>query len=156
MIVRAAREEDATAVAGLEAELFGADARSLSSVVSELAGGRRCALVAFEDEEVVGFLITAEADGVVDLERVGVRRERQGRGVARALLDRCLEVARESGSARMLLEVSEANAAALRLYEGAGFAEIARRRRYYRDQTDALVLERVIGAPGPGPEEESE
>jgi ribosomal protein S18 acetylase RimI-like enzyme len=44
----------------------------------------------------------------------------------------------------MLLEVSAGNEPAIALYEQAGFAEIDRRRRYYRDGSDALVLAREL------------
>ncbi|RYJ01809.1 MAG: ribosomal-protein-alanine acetyltransferase, partial [Acetobacteraceae bacterium] len=36
------------------------------------------------------------------------------------------------------------NAAALALYRAAGFEEVGRRRRYYADGDDALVMRRVL------------
>jgi len=50
----------------------------------------------------------------------------------------------EDGARRLLLEVSAENEVALRFYATAGFAEIDRRRRYYRDGSDALVLGRSL------------
>jgi ribosomal-protein-alanine N-acetyltransferase len=41
----------------------------------------------------------------------------------------------------VLLEVRADNGPALAFYARTGFAEIHRRRRYYRDGTDAIVLE---------------
>ena len=43
----------------------------------------------------------------------------------------------------MLLEVSARNTGALAFYGAEGFTEIARRRRYYRDGADAVVMERA-------------
>jgi [ribosomal protein S18]-alanine N-acetyltransferase len=40
----------------------------------------------------------------------------------------------------MLLEVAAGNAPARALYAAAGFAEVGKRRRYYPDGSDALVL----------------
>ena len=40
----------------------------------------------------------------------------------------------------MFLEVATGNAAALALYRREGFVEVGRRRRYYADRSDALVL----------------
>jgi ribosomal-protein-alanine N-acetyltransferase len=51
----------------------------------------------------------------------------------------------------MHLEVAVDNAAALRLYRRAGFAEAGRRRGYYErpgGRVDALVLTRVLHGPG--------
>ena len=47
------------------------------------------------------------------------------------------------GAERLILEVSAGNDAARALYRGAGFTEIGRRRAYYPDGSDALVLERA-------------
>jgi ribosomal-protein-alanine N-acetyltransferase len=49
-------------------------------------------------------------------------------------------VAAARGAARLLLEVSAANQPARALYKGLGFARQGRRRRYYADGADALIL----------------
>lgn len=66
----------------------------------------------------------------------GMRR--QGRG--RALLDIAAAGALAAGAGRLFLEVAAANRAAIALYEGAGFTWVGRRRRYYPDGDDALVM----------------
>jgi ribosomal-protein-alanine N-acetyltransferase len=50
------------------------------------------------------------------------------------------------GAAAMFLEVSDRNLPARALYAAAGFAEVGRRRRYYADGSDALVLRRGLAA----------
>ncbi len=55
-----------------------------------------------------------------------------------------------SGRDRVLLEVRADNGPALAFYARAGFAEIDRRRRYYRDGTDAIVLELDLRHRAPG------
>jgi ribosomal protein S18 acetylase RimI-like enzyme len=133
--IRAATGDDLAGVLALEVELFGADAWSEQTVLATLARGR--VLVA-EDEVLLGYVVLADAGDVADLERIGVRRDDQRAGLASALLDAAL---RDAGPERVLLEVRADNKPALALYARAGFAEIGRRRRYYRDGTDALVLE---------------
>jgi len=50
----------------------------------------------------------------------------------------------------VLLEVREDNAGALAFYAAHRFAEVDRRRRYYRDGATAIVLLRALGrAEGP-------
>jgi len=136
--VRAAREEDVTAVHALETEVFGADAWSAASVREELTGPRRRALVAC-DPEVVGYVVTASAGDVVDLQRVAVHPGHRRRGLARRLLAAAVE---QCDADRMLLEVAAGNEAALAFYAAEGFTEIGRRRDYYRDGSDAVVMER--------------
>jgi ribosomal protein S18 acetylase RimI-like enzyme len=53
---------------------------------------------------------------------VSVDQAFQGRGVAAALMDMCIEHARRQGFARVALEVDSTNTAAMRLYEQKGFS----------------------------------
>lgn len=145
MILRRATSGDTAALTELETALFGADAWSEAVVRSELEGPGREALVAVEDGEVVGYAVTLRSHDLADLQRIGVRADRQRTGVARALLDALLGRLRAAGADRVLLEVSAVNTAAVSFYAGAGFVEIDRRRRYYRDGSDAVVMRRSLG-----------
>lgn len=69
-----------------------------------------------------------------------VRRQ----GIGARLLARALDAAAADGVTRMFLEVSAGNQAARGLYAAAGFLPCGRRRRYYPDGSDALVLQRTI------------
>lgn len=61
-------------------------------------------------------------------------------GVATALLRVALAEAAARGATRLFLEVAVTNTAAQALYQRTGFIEVGRRRRYYADSSDALVL----------------
>lgn len=71
---------------------------------------------------------------------------RQGR--ARAALVGFAQEAGARGASTAFLEVAADNEAALALYRGAGFTEVARRRKYYRKsegtQVDAVILRRDL------------
>lgn len=154
MILRPGEARDVAAVVALEQRLLGAEAWSARSVREELLGPRRVALVACDSDEVVGYVVTASAGDVVDLQRVAVRPDRRRCGLAGRLLAAALE--RAPGD-RVLLEVSVDNRGALAFYAAEGFTEIDRRPRYYRDGSDAVVMTRPLegdGAPsrpGSGP-----
>lgn len=70
---------------------------------------------------------------------------RQGRG--RALLGAAMARAAAAGAAALLLEVSSENGGARALYAAAGFREVGRRRRYYADGSDAVVMRCALPAP---------
>jgi [ribosomal protein S18]-alanine N-acetyltransferase len=138
------------AVAALEAEVFGADAWSPAQVAEELGGAGRRTWVAERGGAVVGYAVTWHSGDVVDLQRIAVHPDQRNQGLALALLDAAVAAGRADGADRMLLEVGAANTAALTLYAAAGFVEIDRRRRYYRDGADAVVLRLPLAAVGCG------
>jgi [ribosomal protein S18]-alanine N-acetyltransferase len=142
VIVRRASAADVPDVTALEERLFGLDAWSAPSVAEELCGERRLALVAVDDAEeaMAGYAVTLLVGDSVDLQRIAVAPAYQRRGVARALLATAMEEARGAGDEQMLAEVSDRNEGALAFYASEGFVEIDRRRGYYRDGSDALVL----------------
>jgi len=140
-VIRPATLDDLPGLLALEGLLFGADAWSETQLREELAGPGREVLVAEEpDQSPIGYVITLVVDEVADLQRIGVHPERQRQGLAAALLAR----ASQRPATRMLLEVSERNEPALAFYARAGFAEVGRRPRYYRDGAAAVVMERLL------------
>lgn len=65
----------------------------------------------------------------------------RGRGLGRFLLRLALDLGARRGAREAFLEVRESNAAALALYQGAGFGLVGRRPDYYRvPREDALLL----------------
>ena len=148
MTLREAGADDVGAVAELERLLFGANAWSEAQVREELTGGRRQAWVA--GDPVVGYAVTLAAGDVMDLLRIAVHPDHQRQGLAGRLLDAAVGAGKAARADRMLLEVSAANTAALAFYAAAGFVEIDRRRRYYRDGTDAVVMRLPLAAAACG------
>lgn len=138
-MIRPATEEDLTGLAALEEALFGLTAWSRVQVAEEIARGR--VRVADGERGVTAYVVTSTAGEVTDLLRIAVRPDHQGRGLAGILLTDALE--RAEGE-RMLLEVGDRNEPAIALYRGHGFAVIDRRRGYYRDGSDALVMSRSL------------
>lgn len=88
--------------------------------------------------------VTADEAEILTLGTVpGMRR----RGVAAGLLTDALNRATTLGARSIFLEVETGNAQAIRLYAGAGFIEVGRRRGYYANGADALVLRADLPAP---------
>ena len=140
--VRAATGDDVAAVVRLEAEALGRDAWSPALVEAGVRDDLPTVayLVAEVGGRVLGHAVTSLAGDVAELQRIGVAADARRRGVASALLAEVVAASRAGGAERLLLEVREDNAGALAFYEGAGFAELARRRRYYADGATAVVM----------------
>ncbi len=61
-------------------------------------------------------------------------------GIASHLLVAAQAEVRARGGSAIFLEVAAGNAAALALYRRSGFVDVGRRRRYYADLSDAIVM----------------
>jgi len=66
----------------------------------------------------------------------------QGRGLGRRMMVEMLAQLRPKGVTEVTLEVRVGNVPAIALYTKFGFTEVGRRRRYYADGEDALLLTR--------------
>ena len=83
---------------------------------------------------------------------IAVAPEARRRGAARAMLRAAIAEATARGAATLFLEVSSANSVARALYESEGFGQVGKRRGYYEDGTDALVLAKKLSlGAGGGP-----
>lgn len=93
-----------------------------------------------------GFVLARVAADEAEILTLAVVPTARRAGLGGALLAEAMVGAVARGAATMFLEVSERNQPARALYAAAGFAEVGRRRRYYPDGADALVLRRELTA----------
>ncbi|WP_300766806.1 ribosomal protein S18-alanine N-acetyltransferase [uncultured Bifidobacterium sp.] len=138
-----------SAIADLEARIFGSDAWTPSMVKQELeAPARTYALDVADASEVGG--VDGEVRGYAgfwydgddaELMTIGVARPYRRQGVAARLLEWLIAEARSQGARRMLLEVRVDNGPAIALYRRFGFTMLGRRRGYYQpDGVDAYTM----------------
>ncbi len=66
---------------------------------------------------------------------VNILKEYWGLGVGRALMEACIQCAREAGYAQLELSVVAENTRAIALYQKAGFVEFGRNPRGFRSRT---------------------
>ena len=147
MTVRPATVADVADVAQLELDGFPDDAWTADYLRLAAEGGLPTVrlLVAESGDGIVGHAIVSTVFEVAELQRIAVGSAYRRRGHARALLAAVVAAATDEGAERLLLEVRETNEPALAFYASAGFVEIDRRPRYYRDGTAGVVLELALG-----------
>lgn len=80
---------------------------------------------------------------------VGTHPGFRGRGIATALVTTCMRYSAGRGATRVALEVSQSNAAAMRVYKRLGFGVTGRVTHYARPALGGAPLEAVYDAPGP-------
>ncbi len=128
--------------AGLFAQLHSAcfpDPWSEAAMTALLASPGVTGLILHEGPQPRGLALVRAAAGEAEILTIGVVPQARGAGLGARLLAACADAARSAGCETLFLEVSEANIAALRLYDSAGFRETGRRTAYYRDGSDARL-----------------
>ncbi len=98
------------------------------------------------DAPVAGFCAFWKVVDQIHINNLAIHPDWRRRGLGRLLLARVLAEATALGAPHATLEVRRSNAAARRLYEGAGFDLTAVRTSYYTNPIeDALILSRAGG-----------
>jgi ribosomal-protein-alanine N-acetyltransferase len=95
---------------------------------------------------LAGFILSRLVRDEAEILSIAVASARQGRGLARQLLDTNLRRLAALGARSVFLEAEEGNVPARRLYRRAGFRQVARREAYYAagHGAAALVLRRDL------------
>ena len=149
--LRAAEAADLAELVRLESLGMGADAWTPAIVADELAGvgdSRRAVVAVGPGGALLAYGVLRVVAGTADVHRVVVDPAVRRQGWGTRVLCELVAIAESCGCTEVVLEVSADNDAAQRLYQRAGFAEIARRRGYYRSGGDAVVLRRAISPGG--------
>ncbi|MGH3352752.1 MAG: GNAT family N-acetyltransferase [Nocardioides sp.] len=156
MSVRTAEAGDIDAIASLELEVFPDDAWTPEYLRVAIDGKMPTVRILVAGEaagqgdaagQVVGHALVSVVYEVAELQRIATAAGRRREGIGRALLDASLDLARDEGAERLLLEVREDNVGAVAFYENSGFIEIDRRERYYRDGATGVVMQRELTGP---------
>ena len=136
---------DAARCAELEAQLFdGDDPWPAAAFLRELAAEHIRYVAARADDKLVGYAGIARLGRKppyeYEIHTIGVDPAYQGQGIGREMLARLLEYA-DGGV--VYLEVRTDNAAAIGMYQSAGFVNMGLRKRYYRASgADAYTMQR--------------
>ena len=140
MIILKMYESHLSQVAELEKICF-SDPWSENSVASELNNKLGFWLVAEEEGRLAGYVGSPTVCNETDMMNVAVHPDFRRRGIAEALVNALVEELKAMESHCLTLEVRASNTPAIALYEKLGFAEIGRRKNYYRNpREDALIL----------------
>ncbi|HUS24618.1 MAG TPA: ribosomal protein S18-alanine N-acetyltransferase [Candidatus Binatia bacterium] len=93
--------------------------------------GYSCWLVTQGGGQTLAYAVMSMAVGEAHVLNLCVEPAHHQQGLGRFLLTHLLRLARSSGMEMMLLEVRKSNAAAIALYDNAGFRRLGVRKGYY-------------------------
>ena len=96
------------------------------------------------ENKIVGFAGIKIVLDEADIMNIAVRKDYRRQGIATLLLNHILTICKEKSIKTIHLEVNEENFSAISLYQKFGFEECGRRKQYYDNQYDAILMKKVI------------
>lgn len=144
--------EDVPALLALERSCFGGEAFKDTQLRQLLSARYGVAIGVWEDSLLLGAALLEVLVPESELHSLAVLPGKRRQGLGVVLLKSALRVARRRGATEMFLEVRRSNQAAIALYGRAGFVSLSVRRGYYsHPREDALVMQKRLARPSPGP-----
>ena len=140
--IRPARADDIDLIHAIEVASF-SDPWRRDGFRDLVLAGTATVVVAEHDGGVVGFAVSYGAADEAEIANVAVASTARRQGIGSVLVAWLIERARASGAAVVFLEVRDSNAAGRALYARFGFAEVSRRRAYYRKPCEDAVVMRL-------------
>ncbi len=134
---------DASAIAATEAAAAHRP-WGLADVEHHLGDPARCTLVAELDGQVIGHALASFAVDQGELLTIAVHPTARRRGLGGELLSALIATWASLGVDSGWLEVRVDNVAAIALYRAHDWEEVDRRKGYYHDGVDALVMRREV------------
>ncbi len=95
----------------------------------------------YEGKELLGYISTMFDGEIIEILNFCVNKNHQGKGIGKRLLAYVLSYLNTIGAKSSILEVRQSNIKAIGLYKKIGYKEISKRKNYYSNGEDALVLE---------------
>lgn len=93
-----------------------------------------------DDGQIIGYYGFYSFPPEAHVANVAIVPSFQGKGFGKLLFEKLLEEAENLDDIDLTLEVRPSNEKAVRLYETHGFATEGRRKKYYGDGEDALIM----------------
>lgn len=106
----------------------------------ELANNNSKYLVAKQQENIVAFAGYKKIVDEIHIMNIATRVDKRGRKIATKLFARLVEEAKKENPEVITLEVSSSNLPAIKLYTKMGFEEVGRRKKYYFNRQDAIIM----------------
>ena len=142
VVIRAARLGDAEDVVRIDQNSFTQPwaPHVMREAIEKAQSGEYIALVAAIETQVCGFVIAWNVREEGEIATIAVDENFRGHGIAHHLLQAALHEATRRGAEVIFLEVRPANEIAQRLYKKNGFVQVGRRKNYYQNGDDAIIM----------------
>ena len=113
---------------------------NINILKSELDNNNSLYFVAKEEKEIVGFVGTLINVDFTEITNIVVKKDFRKLGIGKMLLEKIIEETKKINKEMIYLEVNENNDGAINLYKKYRFEEVGRRKKYYNEKDDAILM----------------
>ena len=111
---------------------------------SELKNENTKYIVLKENNNILGFAGIWITPDTVELNNIVIKKDSRGKGYSKVLLEKLIEISKETSREIFTLEVSEENVVTINLYKKYGFENVGLRKKYYKGKYDAILMSKKI------------
>lgn len=119
----------------LENQIFDNSAYSRKEM-EEILKNERYEIYLFIEKEIKGYAIIHDSYDIYEIMKIGTKPEERNNEIG----SKILKVIKEEVSKSIFLEVRENNKIAKKFYEKNGFLEYGKRKKYYKDGENAILM----------------
>ena len=140
-MIRRLTENDIDKLFELEKECF-FDNWSKNMLTDELKKETSYIYGKFLFDELVGYILLNKCADELEILKICVDKHERKKGIGKQLINFSFENIVNVSS--VFLEVRKSNESAIKLYEKCGFLIIGERKKYYKDNEDAVLMTKVL------------
>ena len=100
--------------------------------------------VYFKSSKVIGYLMSEMIIDEVHIHNIAVEKKYQNNKVGLKLIEHLINQSKFLNKNKICLEVSNVNSSALKVYSNLGFTKVGKRKGYYENNTDAILMDLVL------------
>lgn len=119
----------------LENQIFDNSAYSRKEM-EEILKNERYEIYLFIEKEIKGYAIIHDSYDIYEIMKIGTKPEERNNEIG----SKILKVIKEEVNKSIFLEVRENNKIAKKFYEKNGFLEYGKRKKYYKDGENAILM----------------
>lgn len=141
---RQANKDDLHELSALEAEIFSEPwGEETIAHYLELGEKNKATYVLYDeaDKKILAYVIVQTLYDEMEIMRFAVIPTRRREGLGKMLMNMLISAAKEHEVEKIILEVNSINYKAISLYKSLGFIEVGRRKDYYKQGEDALLMD---------------
>ena len=113
---------------------------NINILKSELNNNNSLYFVAKKQNEILGFIGILINFDFTEITNIVVKKDFRKLGIGKMLLEKIIEETKKFNKEMIYLEVNENNEGAINLYKKYRFEEVGRRKKYYNEKDDAILM----------------